>query len=107
MAFTEYGATVTIPKGKTGSRTIPIVYSASYIRQWIDAHPTKHEVNSPLFCSLYAPHDAVSFSGLTHMFELLKERTGIKKKLYCHLFRHSRASHMATKSSILIGNIPN
>lgn len=97
VALTEYGAIVTIPKGKTGSRTIPIVYSASYLRQWIDVHPTKHDNTSPLFCSLYAPHNTVTFSGLTHMFELLKERTGIKKSVYCHLFRHSRATHMATK----------
>ena len=96
VVFTEYGATVTIPKGKTGPRTIPIVYAASYLRQWIESHPTKGPCD-PLFCSLQEPFAQFSFSGLSHLMRNLKERTGIKKDLYPHLFRHSRASHLANK----------
>ncbi len=96
VTFTEYGATVTIPKGKTGPRTIPIVYSASYLRQWVESHPTKGQ-SDPLFCSLQAPFGQFSFSGLKHLMQALHERTGIKKKIYPHLFRHSRASHLANK----------
>ncbi|RPJ68920.1 MAG: hypothetical protein EHM20_16970 [Alphaproteobacteria bacterium] len=96
VTFTEFGATVTIPKGKTGSRTIPIVYSASYLRQWIEGHPTKCNCD-PLFCSLQAPFKQISFSGLSHVMNYLQERTGITKKIYPHLFRHSRASHLANK----------
>ncbi|WP_292379341.1 tyrosine-type recombinase/integrase [Methanosarcina sp. UBA289] len=96
ITFTEFGATVTIPRGKTGSRTLPIVYSASYLRQWIDCHPTKGSCD-PLFCSLQEPFARFSFSGLSHLMRVLKERTGIKKKIYPHIFRHSRASHLANK----------
>lgn len=96
ITFTEFGATVTIPKGKTGSRTIPIVYSASFLRQWVDCHPTKGS-SDPLFCSLQEPFGQFSFSGLEHLMKTLKERTGIKKKVYPHIFRHSRASHLANK----------
>lgn len=96
VTFTEFGATVTIPKGKTGSRTIPVVYSASYLRQWVESHPTKGGCD-PLFCSLQEPFAQFSFSGLSHLMRTLKERTGIKKNLYPHLFRHSRASHLANQ----------
>lgn len=96
VTFTEFGATVTIPKGKTGPRTIPIVYAASYIRQWVESHPTKRK-SDPLFCSLQEPFSQFSFSGLSHLMRVLKERTGIKKDLYPHLFRHSRASHLANQ----------
>lgn len=96
VRFTEFGATVTIPKGKTGPRVIPVVYSASYLRQWIDGHPTKED-GDPLFCSLQTPFAQFSFSGLSHLMRVLQERTGLKKKLYPHLFRHSRASHLANK----------
>lgn len=96
VTFTEYGATVTIPKGKTGPRTIPIVYSASFLRQWVESHPTKGN-SDPLFCSLQAPFGQFSFSGLKHLMQALHERTRIKKKIYPHLFRHSRASHLANK----------
>ncbi|BBL64254.1 hypothetical protein DU80_14300 [Methanosarcina mazei] len=96
VTFTEFGATVTIPKGKTGSRTIPVVYSASYLRQWVESHPTKGGCD-PLFCSLQEPFAQFSFSGLSHLMRTLKGRTGIKKDLYPHLFRHSRASHLANQ----------
>jgi Site-specific recombinase XerD len=96
VTFTEFGATVTIPKGKTGSRTIPVVYSASYLHQWIESHPTKGQ-SDPIFCSLQEPFSQFSFSGLKHLMQTLQERTGIKKKVYPHLFRHSRASHLANQ----------
>jgi len=96
VTFTEYGATVTIPKGKTGPRTIPIVYAASYLRQWVESHPTKGK-SDPLFCSLQEPFSQFSFSGLKHLMQTLQERTGIKKKVYPHIFRHSRASHLANQ----------
>lgn len=96
VSFTDFGATVTIPKGKTGPRTIPVVYAASYLRQWIDGHPTKGACD-PLFCSLQEPFGQFSFSGLSHLMRTLKKRTGIKKDLYPHLFRHSRASHLANQ----------
>ena len=96
VVFTEYGATVTIPQGKTGPRTIPIVYAASYLRQWVESHPTKGQCD-PLYCSLQEPFAQFSFSGLSHLMRNLKERTGIKKNLYPHLFRHSRASHLANQ----------
>lgn len=96
VVFTDYGATVTIPKGKTGPRTIPVVYSASYLRQWIDGHPTRGN-GDPLFCSLQQPFARLSYSGLSHLMSTLKERTRLKKDLYPHLFRHSRASHLANQ----------
>jgi len=96
VTFTEFGATVTIPKGKTGPRVIPIIYSASYLRQWVEGHPTKGK-SDPLFCSLQEPFAQFSFSGLSHLMRVLQERTGIKKDIYPHLFRHSRASHLANK----------
>ncbi|KKG87790.1 tyrosine-type recombinase/integrase [Methanosarcina mazei] len=96
VVFTEFGATVTIPQGKTGPRTIPVVYAASYLRQWVESHPTKGS-SDPLFCSLQEPFSQFSFSGLKHLMSTLKERTGLKKDLYPHLFRHSRASHLANQ----------
>ena len=96
VVFTAYGATVTIPKGKTGPRTIPVVYSASYLRQWIEGHPTGGK-QDPLFCSLQQPFAQFSFSGLKHLMNTLKQRTGLSKELYPHLFRHSRATHLANQ----------
>lgn len=47
VTFTDYEAGVTIPKGKTGSRTIPIVYSASYLNSRLHVEPTLILVSLP------------------------------------------------------------
>jgi site-specific recombinase XerD len=92
--FNEYGAMVTM-KGKTGPRTIQVIYSASYLRAWKDVHPLRDIENAPFFCSLKPPHVTISETGIRHIYEALKERTGIKKRIYSHLFRHSRATHLS------------
>ena len=50
VVFDDMGAVVTIPDGKTGARRIRIVFSASYLRQWIDTHPLKVDKEAFLFC---------------------------------------------------------
>ena len=93
--FDEYGAVVTIPDGKTGSRRIRVVFSASFLRQWIDTHPKKGDQEAFLFCSLTSPYGVLSFTGLRDRLDTLANRAGIGKEIYPHLFRHSRATHLA------------
>ncbi|HEY7078399.1 MAG TPA: site-specific integrase [Nitrososphaeraceae archaeon] len=38
--------------GKTGSRHIPLINSILYIKDWLDEHPQKGNINSPLICGL-------------------------------------------------------
>ncbi|HEY9385794.1 MAG TPA: hypothetical protein VIP70_02045, partial [Nitrososphaeraceae archaeon] len=38
--------------GKTGSRSIPLIKSIPYIKDWIDQHPQAGNQNSPLICGL-------------------------------------------------------
>ena len=93
--FDEYGAVVTIPEGKTGSRRIRVIYSASFLRQWIDTHPRKEDQEAFLFCSLTSPYGVLSFTGLRDRLDTLANRAGIGKEICPHLFRHSRATHLA------------
>lgn len=95
VVFDKNGAVVTIPEGKTGPRRIRVVFSASYLRQWIDTHPLKNEKEASLFCSLNSPYGVFSFTGLREQLDVLAERAGIGKKINPHLFRHSRATHLA------------
>jgi integrase len=95
VVFDEMGAVVTIPEGKTGPRRIRVVFASSYLRQWIDTHPLKNDKEAFLFCSLDHPYGVLSFTGLRTQLDVLAERAGIGKKIYPHLFRHSRATHLA------------
>jgi integrase/recombinase XerD len=94
--FDEHGAVINITEGKTGSRRVRLVYSSSFLHQWLDCHPLKENRDAFLFCSLRKPFNKISTTGL---FDQLREIAGRAKipldKVYVHNFRHSRATHLS------------
>jgi hypothetical protein len=38
--------------GKTGTRHIPLIQSIPYIKEWLSSHPSRNNLNSPLFIGL-------------------------------------------------------
>ena len=94
VVFDNLGAVVTIPTGKTGARRIRVVFAASYLRQYIEAHPNKTS-DSPLFCSTLAPYGRLSDSGLRGQLKEIAKRANVKKNVYPHLIRHSRCTQLA------------
>lgn len=95
VTFDTNGAIMFFPDSKTFERRIRLVFSASYLRQWLETHPRKEEINAPLFCSFRKPHNVISNMGLTDQLNELQNRSGIKKHITAHLFRHSRATHLS------------
>ncbi len=92
----KYGGIINIPvEGKTGSRINRVVYCVSYLDTWLDAHPHKDDREAYLFCSLRRPFGILSDTGLAEQIFTLAKRAGIKKNVTPHLFRHSRATHLA------------
>lgn len=95
MANKEY-VMVTIPMGKTDSRKIPLIYSVPHLQNWINSHPNRNDPNSPLFVTQGAwLGRALGEDGLKQLLKRLGKRAGIKKKIYPHLFRHSRLTELA------------
>ena len=45
-------AEVHITKSKTKPRTLPLIFSIPYVKDWIDSHPLANDLNSFLFISL-------------------------------------------------------
>lgn len=92
----KYGGLINIPiEGKTGRRTNRVVYCVSFLNTWLDAHPHKDDREAYLFCSLRRPFGILSDTGLAEQIFTLAKRAGIKKNVTPHLFRHSRATHLA------------
>jgi integrase len=95
VQFDENGCVVIFPEGKTGARRVRLVFSSSYLREWLEYHPAKNNKESFLFVSLESPHPQLSTTGLKEQIVRIAQRAGITKKVNPHSFRHARATHLA------------
>lgn len=85
--------------GKTGMRQIPILFSVSYLAQYINAN-VEMKPDDPLWCRIGSQmYNAkpVNRQGISAMLKRAAKRAGIPKRVYPHLFRHSRATYYANK----------
>jgi integrase len=89
------GCAVTFPKGKTGPRRVLIFNFASYLRQWIEAHPLKDIPEAPLWPTDDYRHAPLSDVGFRYLLRETVARTNINKRVWLHGFRHSRATHLS------------
>ena len=93
VSFEEHGARLTV-NGKTGMRKILVISSAPYLQEWINQHPNNNNPESYLWTNNRGP-----FLGYTRISAILKKaakRARIRKRVYLHLLRHSRATKMAS-----------
>lgn len=84
VTFDSQGA-ILIVDGKTGMRRVRIIESAPALDVWIS-------------CRSFRPDDRIfpnTYRGYTKRLRTLAIRAGIEKRIYPHLFRHSRATFLA------------
>jgi integrase/recombinase XerD len=96
--FDEYGAVVTVgEKGKTGARTLRLIYSLPYLKEWLESHPARDKKDAPLFCRI----DYKDFGGrleppvLRRAIQKSAKYAGIDKRIYAYLFRHASITREA------------
>ena len=94
LAFDKYGTQIVL-SGKTGSRKVRLIYSTPFVSNWINNHPLKQDQNAPLWVTLNLNHTQLRYSTFREMLKDIAERSGIKKRVNPHSFRHSRATFMA------------
>ena len=95
IAFDDYGAVIVV-NGKTGMRRIRIINSVPLLAQYLQEHRFREDPNAPLFYRI-DKHCKTKLSETT-INKLLKDsakKAGINKRIYPHLLRHSRATHLA------------
>lgn len=98
IQFDQYGAVLRV-SGKTGDRRIRVIASVQVLSAWLQEHPDKTNPNAPLWparLGRYKP-EPCSYPLILAMLERTKKATGIRKRVYPHLFRHSRATALANK----------
>ncbi len=96
VQFDDYGA-VLIVSGKTGDRRVRIMASAPKLAAWLENHPLKSDPDAPLWVNFSTNnhHGSLGYSATKEMLTDTAKRAGIKKRIYPHLFRHSRATFLA------------
>jgi integrase/recombinase XerD len=85
--------------GKTGMRRIPMTFSVPYVTQYINTL-SNAKPNSPLWLAIGTWENTgktIDQNGIRLMLKRLGKKAGIEKRIYPHLFRHSRASMYANK----------
>ncbi|MBI4116540.1 tyrosine-type recombinase/integrase [Candidatus Pacearchaeota archaeon] len=94
VSFEQYGARITV-SGKTGMRKILVINSAPYLKEWINQHP----LNDNPDATLWHNNRKSGFLTYARIKDILKrsaKKAGIKKRVYPHLLRHSRATCLAS-----------
>lgn len=76
---------VLIVDGKTGMRRVRLIESAAHLDQWISCGSLRPD--DPVFPNTYRAY--------AKRLKVLARRAGIGKRVYPHLFRHSRATFLA------------
>ena len=105
VSFDEYGAIVWLPRSKTVRRKIRIVYSARYLAEWLSDHPLSEDLNAPLWIKLTGKNAfrGMEYADIRNQIKKIAKRAGIKKRIYPHLFRHTRATRLLAKIPESIG----
>ncbi len=76
--------------GKTGKRRVTLVFSVPYLSNYLNERGRGLPPESAMFLTSHGnPFD---YPNVRKLLSDLKERTGIRKRIHPHLFRHSRAS---------------
>jgi len=81
--------------GKTGVRSPLVVSSAPLLAQWLNNHPFKNDPEAPLWVrqQSIAPRPML-YAAIRKLIREYFHEAGITKRVYPHLFRHSRATYV-------------
>ncbi|MBL7015221.1 MAG: site-specific integrase [Nitrosopumilus sp.] len=93
----QYGAKIAVD-GKTGARSVRIVKSVPELMNWIDIHPFKNNGESPLWVVLRQGSnygEALDWSSAHAILADSVKKSGITKRVFLNLFRHSSATKSA------------
>ncbi|QRF75006.1 site-specific tyrosine recombinase XerC [Thermoplasmatales archaeon] len=82
---------------KTNTRQTAVVMgrTVDIMREFLNFHLRKDNADRPLFYALSHPDIPMTHSSLQRMIDTCVSQSGVKKKVYPHLFRHSYANRMS------------
>ncbi|MBI4176016.1 MAG: tyrosine-type recombinase/integrase [Candidatus Aenigmarchaeota archaeon] len=99
LVFDQYGAVVMVPEeGKTGSRRIRIIEPVPLLAQYMQDHRFREDPEAPLFYRMDKKTKTfLNYTSLNNIIKSAAGRAGIRKRVYTHILRHSKATELAKK----------
>jgi len=82
-------------RGKTGPRTIPLCLAVPDLKKWLEKHPRGNDPDAPLFIT--SRGNPLTGDQVNVLLKKYAERAGIRKRVYPHLLRHTRATQLASE----------
>ena len=79
-------------KGKTGTRETFVVKFANILTNWLNIHPYKDDPDAPLWVKENSK-EPLKYNAFKMLVQRIAKKAGITKRIYPHIFRHSRATH--------------
>jgi len=99
VQFDKHGAVIRVD-GKTGPRRVRLISSVKYLSNWLSCrHDTLENPDAPLWTTLSTNKKgtAMKYASFRKVLRELASKTGIKKRINCHAWRHAKASWLANK----------
>jgi hypothetical protein len=97
VSFDKYGAVVRVD-GKTGPRRVRLTVASPALLSWLNIHPFRNNPDAPLWIGVGTVNrnEPMSYEGARALLRRLAKKTGLRKRIYTHLMRHTRATELAT-----------
>lgn len=92
VIFDEYGAQLFV-NGKTGFRRVRVVACVSYLTDWLNRHPQKHDPEARLWLNYWLK--PCKYGAVLDMLHRISIKASVNKRINPHNFRHSRATFLA------------
>jgi len=100
VQFDQYGAILRVT-GKTGDRRVRVITSAPALAVWLENYSAAKNPDAPLWPPLATNQShktqAAEYPSIYVLVQRLARKAGIRKNVFPHLFRHSRATFLASK----------
>ena len=100
VIFDQYGAILRVT-GKTGDRRVRIITSAPALSAWVGTYGEAKNPEAPLWPPLSSSHkykgQPAEYRSVHVRIKEIALKAGVNKRIYPHLFRHSRATFLAGK----------
>ena len=96
--FDEYGCVVTVGEhAKTGARTLRLITSLAYLREWLESHPYRDNKEAPLFIGLGRNQfgKRITPQTLRWVFKEAAKLAGVDRRVYTYLLRHASITREA------------